>query len=415
MKMEKLKIAILGAGSRGLNAFAPYFPAEKTEIVAVAEPDSYRRNLAAERFHIPAEGIFRDYRDFLKAPKKADAVIITTQDSMHVEPAVACARLGYHILLEKPMAPDEKGCLAIAEAAKASGKIFALGFVLRYGAFFRKYRAILQSGVIGKIITFRHIEEVGYWHQAHSFVRGNWSNEAKSSPMILAKCCHDLDILNYLTDSRCQRISSFGGLRFFCAENRPKKAADRCMDCPLAESCLYSAKKFYFGRLRTGQTDWPLDVITNDCTEGGVEKALREGPYGRCVFACDNNVVDHQVLDFEYDNGISGSMTMTAFSDRIRRLTEFRGTEGELYGDGSTITLRRFGSEQDVVYSVSNIGQDLAGGHGGGDGGLAKVFVEACRTNNQALLGATVDEMIAGHLMPFAAEKSRKSGRIVEL
>ena len=406
--MYPITVAIIGAGSRGrgYGNFALRNP-DKMKVVAVADPDDFRRNRMVEAHNIPENNIFRDYREMLDRPRLADAVIIATQDKLHVEPTVEFAKRDYHILLEKPMAVDEAGCRKICDAVNRSKGIFGVCFVLRYSAYFRKLRELIHSGIIGELVTFRHIENVGYWHQAHSFVRGNWRNSAESCPMLLAKSCHDMDILNFLVGRKCLQISSFGSLKFFKKANQPAGAADRCMECKFADECTYSAKTFYFNRLRSGAHHWPLDVITNDMTEAGVTAALKNGPYGRCVFACDNDVVDNQVLNFLYEDGITGTMTMTAFSNEVCRQSEFRGTLGEITGDGHSIKVTRFGEAESTIYDVNAAGQSLAGGHGGGDNGLMNDFVRAVAENDQSLLGATPDEMLAGHFMAFEAEKSR--------
>ena len=410
--MKPITVAIVGAGSRGYG-YSNYVlnHKETVKVVAVADPDEFRRNRIAATHQIPAENIFHSYQEMLTKPKLADAVIIATQDKMHLEPVLGFAAKKYAILLEKPMATTAEECIQIAKAVKDAGIIFGICFVLRYAPYFRKLREILHSGAIGELVTFRHLEKVGYWHQAHSFVRGNWRNTAESSPMILAKCCHDLDILNFLIGKKCLNISSFGSLKFFKKENQPAGAADRCMQCKFADTCTYSAKSFYLGRLRAGMLLWPLNVITNDLTEAGVTAALENGPYGRCVFACDNDVVDNQVLNFVYEDGITGNMTMTAFSQDVARETEFRGTHGVIKGDGQTITVIRFGESERKIYDVSAANQSLAGGHGGGDSGLMTDFVRAVAMQDQSQLGATPDEILSGHLMAFEAEKSRLSSQ----
>ena len=406
--MKQVTVAIVGAGSRG-HGYANYIlkHPDTVKVVAVAEPIEYRRNRLAKEHNIPAENVFNTYQEMLTRPKLADAVIIATQDQMHIEPALGFAAKKYDILLEKPMAVTADECSRICQAVKEAGIIFGVCFVLRYTPHFRKMRELIQSKVVGDVVTFRHLEKVGFWHQAHSFVRGNWRNTSESCPMILAKCCHDLDILNFLLGKKCVNISSFGTLKFFKKENQPSGAADRCMDCQFADSCTYSAKNFYFGRLHSGLLQWPLSVITDDMTEEGVTKALKEGPYGRCVFACDNDAVDNQVLNFVYEDGITGNMTMTAFSQDVSRESEFRCTHGVIKGDGHKITVTHFGNPEPEVYDTSSAGQSLSGGHGGGDAGLMDDFVRAIAMQDQAQLGATPEEMLAGHLMAFAAEESR--------
>ena len=414
-KMKQVTIAIVGAGSRG-HGYATYALSHQdtVKVVAVADPDDFRRNRIASEHNIPAENVFHTYQEMLERPRLADAVIIATQDKMHMDPVLGIAAKKYDILLEKPMATTAEDCLRINKAVKDAGIIFGVCFVLRYTPYFRKLRELIHSGAIGELVTFRHLEKVGFWHQAHSFVRGNWRNTAESSPMILAKCSHDLDILNFLIGKKCLQISSFGSLKFFKKENQPAGAADRCMQCKYADECTYSAKRYYFGQLHKRNRPWPLNVITNELTEEGVTEALENGPYGRCVFACDNDVVDNQVLNFVYEGGISGNMTMTAFTQEVARESEFRGTHGVIKGDGKTLTLIRFNDQEDdrEVFDTATGNQSLAGGHGGGDAGLMNDFIRAVAMQDQSQLGATADEMLAGHLMAFEAEESRLNNQI---
>ena len=301
---KKVELIILGCGARGncYSAVAAENP-DKVQIVAVADPLDARRNMLGDRHGIPEERRFHSWEDVMKLPKFADAVAICTQDDMHETPAVAAAEHSYHILLEKPMAPTEDACRRIAEAVKKAGVQLAVCHVLRYTQQTRKIKELIGSGVIGDIVSIQRIESVGYWHQAHSFVRGNWRNEKESSFMLLAKCCHDVDWICHMMNAKCERVSSFGSLKYFNADNRPKGAADRCLDCPpdIEGRCPYSALKIYLrDRLDKGNALWPVNILTQNTTREGVLCALATGPYGRCVYACDNDVVDHQVVNFQF-------------------------------------------------------------------------------------------------------------------
>ncbi|MFH1568220.1 MAG: Gfo/Idh/MocA family oxidoreductase, partial [Gemmatimonadota bacterium] len=230
--MQPVSLAIVGAGGRGAGyaTFAAAHP-DRARVVAVAEPrDRYREQVVA-KYGVAADLTFTDWRDLAERPRLADAAIIATQDAMHVGPAVALAAKGYHILLEKPMAPDEAGCRQIVAAALEAGTIFAVCHVMRYTAYTRTLKRLLDDGRIGEVVSIQHLEPVGHWHQAHSFVRGNWGNEAASSPMLLAKSCHDLDWLRHVMGEPCQAIQSFGSLKHFRASEKPAGAADRCLDC----------------------------------------------------------------------------------------------------------------------------------------------------------------------------------------
>ena len=411
MGKSPVTFAILGAGSRGLHAYAPFALAhpDQARIVAVAEPRDWFRNEAKQVHSIADDKVFSSWQELLDGPKLADAVIIATQDKEHVAPAVAAAEKGYDILLEKPMATTEEDCRSIASAITDSDVLLGVCHVLRYTPYFRKMKEIVDSGVLGQIASIRHLEQVQFWHQAHSYVRGNWRKENEASPMILAKSCHDLDILLFILGRHCTRLSSFGGLSHFHSANKPEGAAERCIDCEISD-CPYSAKDFYNARLEAGQTNWPLDVITQDFTKEGLEKALREGPYGRCVYSMDNDVVDHQTVNLEFEGGVSGTFTMTAFTVDGGRKTDIYGSHGELRGDGAKIEVLRFadGSKEEFDFSELKDGADS--GHMGGDFGIMEDFVHAVRTREG--IASTVELSLTSHLMAFAAERARKNGTV---
>ena len=413
------ELIILGCGSRGTGyaGFVKNYP-EKSKIVACAEPRDFYRNRVGDDHNIPEELRFRDWREVLARPKFADAVLICTQDAMHEEPAIAAAKLGYNILLEKPMAPTADACRRIVAAVKEADVTFAVCHVLRYTAFTRMLKGLLDKKVIGDIVSIQHLEGLQHWHQAHSFVRGNWRNEAESSFMLLAKCCHDLDWLRYVMGFKCLNAHSFGSLFLFKKENQPEGAADRCVDCPAGVEafCPYSALKIYLrDRIFKGNTNWPTAVLTTDLTPEGVLKALQEGPYGRCVYACDNDVVDHQTVNLEFENHRTAEMTMTAFNDE-GRITRIFGTRGYIKTDSRMIQVKDFLTGEVTEYD-SNIANDgnITSGHGGGDYGLMEAFVAALASGDRSKILSGVDETLESHLMVFAAEESRKSGKTVAI
>lgn len=412
---KPITIALIGAGSRGLFSYAPYttqYPNE-AKIVAVAEPREWYRKQAAHAHLIPEDMQFECWSELFNRPALADAVIIATPDHEHTNPAIRALQMGYHVLLEKPMATTESDCRLIVEAVRKYRRLLAVCHVLRYSPFFRKLKEVVDSGVLGQIRTVRHIEQVGFWHHAHSYVRGNWRNSESSSPMILAKCCHDMDILLYLINKKCKRVVSFGSLGHFRAEKRPIEATERCLDCPLADNlCPYSAKRFYFDRFNQGDREWPINVITEDVSIAGIERALREGPYGRCVYACDNDVVDSQVALLEFEEGIDVSFTMTAFNAETKRKTEILGSHAEVYGSEDRIIIRNFvtGSEEQI--KIESSANDVRGGHMGGDFGIMRDFVRAVQSDDQTFISTSANMSLGSHLMAFAAERSRLQSSI---
>lgn len=409
-----VRLAIVGCGSRG-HGYANWALAhpERARVVAIAEPDPARREQMAEH-RIAPELVFDDWHELLAAGRVADAVIVATQDALHVEPAIAFLDAGWDVLLEKPMAPTADECRRIADAARRGDGLFAVCHVLQYTPYTRMLRQLLADGAIGEIVSIQHLEPVGWWHMAHSFVRGNWRNEAASSPMLLAKSCHDIAWLEHVVGEPISHSASFGSLKHFRPENRPEGAADRCLDCPLQDDCAYSAKRIYLERAQAGEAGWPMDTVVPTVTVESIGQALREGPYGRCVYACDNDVVDHQVVAMEFANGATGVFTMTAFDGMRHRQTRIFGTQGRLEGDGETIEVLDFRTDMTTGHDPRSIGDASAeGGHGGGDEGLMDAFVHAVATRDMSGISSGVDETLSSHLAVFDAETARREGRVI--
>jgi len=416
---QLITMAIVGAGKRG-EAYADYARKhpDLAKVVAVAEPRAFQREQMARIHNIPAANQFASWDELARQPKLADAAMICTQDRMHLRPVEALAPKGYAILLEKPMSPSLDECEQIIACVKKHGNLFAVCHVLLYTEFTQKLKALLDQGLIGDVVSIQHMEPVAWWHQAHSFVRGNWRNEAESSFMLLAKSCHDMDWLRHIMGRHCRRVASFGSLRHFRKEERPAKAADRCLDCSIEKECPYSAKRFYLDQIgRDWIIDYCVSVITDDHTPTGVTKALREGPYGRCVYACDNDVVDNQVVILDFDGPATATFTMTAFTPTTHRKTRLFGTRGYIDTDSMKIELFDFVTEKTTVYdtSIDANSATAASGHGGGDYYLMKAFVEAVATGDQNKVWSGPDATIESHRIVFAAERARREGRVVEV
>lgn len=409
-----VSLLVIGAGGRGTGyaAFAKAH-ADRARVVGVAEPRPFYRERLAREHDIPRSHVFADWKEAAEKPRFADAVLICTQDAMHAEPAIAFAEKGYAILLEKPMAPNPTDCRRITEAVLRAGILFAVCHVMRYTAFTRRLREVLDAGTIGDLVSVQLLEPVGYWHQAHSFVRGAWRNSLESSPMLLAKSCHDLDWLRHIFGVPCRKVSSFGSLFHFRPENRPHGAADRCLDCAVESHCPYSALKIYLGRLARGHTGWPVNVVAPEPTESSLREALRTGPYGRCVYACDNDVVDHQVVALEFEGRRSAVFTMTAFTQARHRQVRLFGTRGEITGDGETIRIFDFLSDSFQTIETTKADGSILGGHGGGDYGLMDAFIRAVAEQNRSPILSGPEETLESHLIVFAAEKARLEKRVV--
>ena len=405
-EMKKITALLLGAGMRGAFAYAPYaekYPHE-LEFVAVSEPMRERREAFAKRFRIPESHVFSTWEEALAQPRIADVAIICTQDRMHYEPAMKALELGYDVLIEKPMSPSPRECFEMEAAARKNGRLLMICHVLRYTAFWKAVKRVISDGQIGQVVSIQLNENVGYYHIAHSFVRGNWRNAGESSPMILAKSCHDLDLLCWLMDQECVRLSSFGSLMHFTSQNAPEGSAERCTDgCPAEEKCPFSAPRFYLNN-----PDW-AKFVTFDESREGILKALREGPYGRCVYRCDNNVVDHQVVNMEFANGATAMFSMCGFTHDVSRSIQIMGTKGEIRGtmEDSKLNVYDFASGEMAVIHV----KPGMNGHGGGDEGIVRSFLNAVRNRDadgQNLSSA--EEAVKSHLLAFAAEESRLNG-----
>ncbi|SMF84539.1 Predicted dehydrogenases and related proteins [Paenibacillus uliginis N3/975] len=411
--MKKVRVALIGGGLRGVNYldYALQHPHE-LEVVAVAEPVAERRNGFKEKHGIADDMCFEHWDEFFAVPKLADAVLICTQDKQHFEPTMKALEAGYHVLLEKPMSSDARECILMGEKASQMNRVFSICHVLRYTNFFSTIRELLQRETIGQLMSIQHNENVGYWHQAHSFVRGNWRRKDESSPMILAKSCHDLDILLWLADAECVRVSSFGSLSYFKADQAPEGAPLRCLDgCPVSDECLYYAPKQYL----TSDTNWPTSAISDDLSYEARYKALQEGPYGRCVYHCDNDVVDHQVVNLEFANSVTAAFTMSAFTRDVSRTLKLMGTKGEIRGamEKNEIEIIHFGSGKVERISFEDMGGHV--GHGGGDMGLIKDFLRLVREDGKSQGLTSAHHSVQSHLMAFAAEQSRMDGNSIHL
>ncbi|MDE6590578.1 MAG: Gfo/Idh/MocA family oxidoreductase, partial [Oscillospiraceae bacterium] len=367
-----------------------------------------------DRYGVPVDRCFNSDSALLAQPRLADVMIVATQDRQHVPDALAALDKGYHVLLEKPISPSLEECRALQKKAHETGKAVVDCHVLRYTKFYAALEALLRRGEIGKIQPINAVEHVAYWHYAHSFVRGNWRRSDETSPMILAKSCHDMDILRWLAGEPCLKVQSFGSLDYFRADNAPDGAAPRCLDgCGCRDACPYDAEKIYITSPRTGirgrGVDWPCGVLASEPTEEKIWDALRTGSYGRCVFHCDNDVVDHQTVNLLFANNIHATFTMTAFTQDCHRTIKVTGTLGEVEGDmaENVLRLRPFGRPERVIDLREENG--VFSGHGGGDFGLMSSFCQLIADGGtQGLTG--VDASVESHVMALAADASRLDG-----
>ena len=409
--IRPIEVVLVGAGNRGERTFGAYAldQPDRMKIVGVAEPDAIKRERFATAHSIPPENVFEMWEDLMARPQLAPALINTTMDRTHVDSTLVALDAGYDVLLEKPMAASATDCVRIVQAAENAGRMLQICHVLRYTSFFRELKVLLDSGALGDIVTVEHTEHVAYWHMAHSYVRGNWRNADHATPMLLSKSCHDLDILVWMLGRRCKRVTSFGALRHFRPENAPSGAPDRCTDgCPAESECPYYAPRLYLELLG----DSPLaGSISMDPSLEGRLQALREGPYGRCVYRCDNNVVDHQVLIIEFEGDTTVSFTVQGHSHDNVRTMRYSGTRATVRGHSglNELTLHDYVSGTEERLSPGLV----EGGHGGGDSGLLNAFVDAVRGNGTTETSAR--NSLESHLIGYAAEEARFTGTVVDM
>lgn len=407
---KKIKVGLIGAGQRGNYSFGDYainYP-ENIEYVSLAEPNEIRRKEFAKKHNIALEYQFNSWEELLGKEKHCDAIIITTPDDIHFEPAKLSLLKGYHLLLEKPMSNTAEKVIELGNIARENNNIFMICHILRYASLFSKVKEIVDSGLVGKVQTIQYNENIGYFHFAHAFVRGNWRNSDLSSPLILQKSCHDMDIFLWLLESDCKKIASFGSLNYFNKSHKPEGASDRCITCPVEKDCPYSALKLYYENI--GQ--WPTTVITEDQSKGGVEKALKEGPYGRCVYECDNNVVDHQSTILEFENGVTINFSLSGFTNKIGRTFKIMGSKGEMRCTdiGDKIEVEIFDSNEIRVSKFDREGH----GHKDADKRLMDDFLSLISHGNGKGL-TSAERSVQSHMMAFAAEEARLKGKIVNM
>ena len=403
--MDKVKIAIAGCGGRGRNTYGRMMNRiDNGEIVAIADINPEALCATAEEFGIPAENCYNSAEEMLAVDKLADIMIIATPDDCHVSQAVAALDKGYHLLLEKPIATNEADCRRVLDAQKKSGKHVVVCHVLRYAHMYAKIKSLINEGVVGDVVTVNAIERVCYWHQAHSFVRGNWRNKAESAPMILAKSCHDMDIISYIIGKHCLSVSSFGSLSYFTEANAPEGSTDRCSTCPVRD-CKYNAYGFYLPLVHENETVWPANILSPTPDKEHIIEAIDNGPYGRCVYRCDNDVVDHQVVNMLFEGGVTANFTLTAFTATEGRALHIMGTEGEIRADmnGNFVRVMPFGKDE---YTI-DIGKlsESSSGHGGGDMIMFADFINAVERGEAPRF--ELRQSIESHLIAFAAERSR--------
>ncbi len=421
MERKKIRVVVIGAGSRG----AGYAQHMRThggfQVVAVAEPIRSRRQAVQQMWDLPEESCYESWQALLSHGKLADVAIIATMDRDHHEPAIKAMELGYDLLLEKPICPTPEETMALTRTAQRYGRKAVVCTVLRYTDTFIALKEIIDSGRIGKVLSVNHEEAVGNIHQTHSFVRGNWGNSGRSSTMLLQKSCHDIDILQWLIGKKCKKVQSFGMLTYFTEENAPEGATERCIDgCPHADTCPYSAVKLY---LDDKENRWFRDACTKeaDPTDEQVEHALRTTQYGKCVYLCDNDVVDHQTVNMVFEDEVLVTFTMNAFN-RGGRSIHIMGTKGEVTAaldDETPIRIYPIHCPPGMkaLPEVVDLTADnaITSGHGGGDAGIIRDLYSYLSGTYTGKSIPSIADSCYTHMITFAAEEARLTGTVVDV
>lgn len=379
-----MKLAILGLGARGRLVYLNHM--SKYSDVDIAALCDIKKDVleTSKQNYAPKARCFDNEKDFFSAGKMADFLVIATQDRDHYRHAMAAMKLGYHLILEKPVTGVETELDEILAYSKEHNRKILVCHVLRYAPFFQKIKEILDSGLIGDVVNIVHQENIGFWHFAHSFVRGNWRDENATSPILLAKTCHDFDLLYWYIGKECTGVSSYGSLNYFTKENQPKGAVSYCLNgCAVKKDCPFDAEKLYCSPFaQTGADQYEVAMGKLNASKKEAREILKISPYGRCVFACDNNVNDHQVVNMQFEGGATATLTLSAFTKNCYRRIHIMGTQGDLHGTDitKTITVNLFGKPSKIFQA-----KPVATGHGGGDKGF-------CDTIHQFMQGKEIDE-----------------------
>ena len=407
-----MKIAIMGFGGRG-ETYAHFTKYYGHEVCAICDPDLKKKKYAMEEYGVASENYFTTEEEFFSKGKIADALVIATLDDIHQRQTMKALEIGYDILLEKPIAMTKEHCIEIRDKAKELNRKIVVCHVLRYAPVFCKVKQLVDEKVIGDVVNVSLVEEIAYYHFAHSFVRGNWRNTTISAPLILAKNCHHTDLINWIIGKECLSVSSVGSLSYFKKENAPKGASKHCVDCIYKDTCPYSCFRIYTNKAyekkaalakhgQLGTTD--EEIIANLCN--------RDNLYSRCVFACDNNVYDHQLVNMTYEDNITAHLNSIAFTEKMGNNLRVYGTKGVLYTDKDEVVVELFGEEpQRIAVELPEGGY---ANHHGGDVSIVKSFIEYLQTGNMPFNLTSIDVSVRSHEIGFMAqESSENDGKVI--
>lgn len=413
---KPISVIIIGAGSRG-SVYASYAKQYKKamHVVGVSDINPVRQQLLKQTYDISDEHTFGDWSEVFRVPKFADAVVISTPDNLHYAPCMKALAAGYDVLLEKPIAQTAKECTDILAQARKYGRIVGVCHVLRYAPYFRALKRVIDEGRIGDIVSVQHLEPVRFHHMAHSYVRGNWHDSKATTPIILAKACHDLDIIRWILNKPCRKVQAFGDLSFFKRENAPQGSTERCLDCPLEKQCAFSAVNIYERRHRYLYVFDNLPTASRADKDAKIREYLRTTDYGRCVFRCQNDQCDHYLCNMEFEGGVTASMQMEALTSYGGRKTRIMGTKGDIVGDMEQFTLTDFLTEKHYLWNEDISKLPGYEGHAGGDWGIVKDFVLAVANQDEKYLTSTIDVSVESHVIGFRAEQARLKNKVVKI
>lgn len=405
------RLAVIGAGTRGFH-YARRAAASGAVIVAVAEPDERKRRRLVDCFGVSSASQACSWDALELGRDDVDGVVIATMDDLHVGPALRFAPLGVPMLLEKPIAPSWEDCCRLRVGLGDDAAPVLVAHVLRDAPYTQLLRSMIADGSLGDIVNVHHLEPVGYWHFAHSFVRGNWSSTSTAADFMVSKACHDVDWIMHLVESECIAVSSFASLSHFRPESRPQGAATRCVDCHV--DCVYDARSIYLDRARAGDFSWPVETIVVEHTTDAVAAALEHGRYGRCVYSGDNDVPDTQVASMLFAGGQTATITVSAFTEMRSRLTIVSGTRAEATVTASGVELYSFADGRRRLWNVDGADlEGLRGSHGGGDDAFVNRFLDEVHEATDAGRAA-FDEALRTHKVAFAIEDARRRGAAVD-
>ena len=413
--MRSLGVGLIGAGNRGRYVFGRWAQRhpDRMRVVALAEPRDDRRAAVAAEHGLSREQVFESWQALFAAGLPLDAVIIATGDTEHVEPALEAFARGHHVLLEKPIALEASDCVRVVDAAERAGRILQIGHVLRYMEFYARVHQIVESGRLGQPQLIDLREHVSYWHMAHSYVRGKFRSRALAAPFLLAKSCHDLDLMAWFAGRPAAQVTSFGALGTYVPERGPKGGPERCGPaCPIQSSCPWDAERFYLSPEDNVAQHWPWTDLSTDPSREARRKALAESDYGRCVYRCDNDVMDHQIVSVAFEGGLLATLGVHGLASEERRTVRISGSLGELRGVMQTgvIEVSRHGESR-----VETIRVDGSIGHASGDRNMLHHFCDAVERGAREDVRASGRVALESHLLGFAAERARIEGRVVDM